>query len=261
MNSRQPLGLVVEGNATSSLVLRLPGLAEELGPIKAGALRVARRLSNYLRAGYAVAEYEELAATRLILLRVPDAITPRIVNEICESELEMKDLSFILCESWLCTKVLAPLRERGACIATVLPVQSLRKNWFVMEGDATAVRQMKKFLRRNDSHVFELRPGTKALYFAAQLFAMAFPIELFANAQQALRTAGISGNHLYDLLEEMSFEMFRSFANGVRLSWPTARTGCSPQTSAEYLQELRLKYPQIATVLDQEMTLRTHSAP
>jgi predicted short-subunit dehydrogenase-like oxidoreductase (DUF2520 family) len=261
MKNRQSLGLVVEGNATSSLVLRLPGLAEELGPIKAGALRVARRLSNYLRAGYAIANYEDLAAARLVLLRIPDTITPRVVNEICESELEMKDLSFVLCESWLCTKVLAPLQARGAWIATVLPAQSLRKSWFVMEGDAAALRQIKKFLRRNDADVFELRPGTKALYFAAQLFAMALPIELFANAQQALRTAGISGNHLYDLLEEMSFEMFRSFANGVRLSWPAARTGCSPEISVEYLQELRLKYPQIAAVLDEEMALRTRPEP
>jgi hypothetical protein len=94
---KQPLlGLVVEGNSTGSAVLRLPNITEELGPIKSAALRVARRLSNFLRAGYAVAEYQELQAARVILLRVPDAAVLRIVSELSEAELVFKELSFVL---------------------------------------------------------------------------------------------------------------------------------------------------------------------
>ncbi len=255
MNSQRLLGLVVEGNATSSSVLRLPSISEELGPVKAGALRVARRLSNFLRAGYAVGSYDALKPARLIFLRLPDASTPRIVDEICASGMILKNVVFVLCESCLSAAVLSPLQMRGALTATLVPVQTPRKRWFVVEGQLTAVRQVRKFLERNDARAFELRPGAKPLYFASQLLATALPLQLLVSAQHALRSAGISGNPLYELLEEMSFEMFRTFSNGVRLTWPAARTGCSPETCAEYFDHLRAHHPNIATVLEEQLTL------
>ncbi len=73
MKKQMRVGLVVEGNATPSPVLRLTSVGKELGPIKSAGLQVARRISNFLRAGYAVTEYQELECAQLILLRVPDA--------------------------------------------------------------------------------------------------------------------------------------------------------------------------------------------
>ncbi len=255
MKSQRSLGLVVEGNATSSQVLRLPSIAEELGPVKAGALRVARRLSNFLRAGYAVSHYQDLQPARVVFLRVSDSAAPRIVDEICTSDLVLKNISFVLCETCLSSSTLGPLQTRGALTATMSPVQTHRKSWFVVEGQSTAVRHVRRFLQRNDARAFELRPGTKPLYFAAQLFSMALPTQLLVAAQHALRTAGITGNHLYDLLEEMSIEMFRSFSNGVRFTWPAARTGCSTEMAFEYLEYLRGRYPLLAAALDEQMAV------
>jgi predicted short-subunit dehydrogenase-like oxidoreductase (DUF2520 family) len=255
MKNQRSLGLVVEGNATSSLILRLPSMVEELGPIKAGALRVARRLSNFLRAGYAVGKYDDLQTARTILLRVPDAALPRIIDELCASDLDLKDLAFVLCESCLSTAALAALEKRGAWTATLAPVPTLRKSWFVVEGHSTVLRHLRRFLERNEARAFELRPGAKPLYFAAQIFATMLPMELFAGAQQALRSAGISGNHLHELLEEMSLEMFRSFSNGVRIAWPGAKSGCSPATYLDYLDRLRHTYPQIAASLDEHLRI------
>src|ERR1700761_2174519 len=103
MKKRSRIGLVVEGNSTNSAILRLPRLAEELGAIKSTQLRVARRLSNFLRAGYGVGAYEDLQGSKLVLVRVPDSMVSRVVNELCESELDFKNLAFALCESWLTT--------------------------------------------------------------------------------------------------------------------------------------------------------------
>src|SRR3954467_8567466 len=109
MKKQLQLGLVVEGNSTESTVLHLPKLVEQLGPVKSTVLRVARRVSNMLRAGYAVADYEELQAASLVLIRAPDAAVPRIVDELRSAELVLKDLSFVLCESWLPANKLAAL--------------------------------------------------------------------------------------------------------------------------------------------------------
>lgn len=250
MKNQSSLGLVIEGNSTSSSVLRLPSLTQDLGPVKAGALRVSRRLSNYLRAGYAVSNYKELEGSRLILLRVPDSAVDRVVAELCASDLALKDLSFVLCESCLSATALTPLKMRGAWTATLLPVQSLRRNWFIVEGQVAAVRQVKRFLERNDARALELRPGGKPLYLAAQALATVLPVNLLASAQQALRAAGISGNHLHDLLEDMLFEMFRSFGNGVRSSIPGGRYACSPDLWGEYMHYLRAEHPRLAILID-----------
>ena len=56
MRKHLQLGLVLEGNATASSVLRLKSVANELGPIKSSGLQVARRVANFLKAGFAVTE-------------------------------------------------------------------------------------------------------------------------------------------------------------------------------------------------------------
>ncbi|HLH01857.1 MAG TPA: DUF2520 domain-containing protein [Bryobacteraceae bacterium] len=254
MKRQQSVGLVVEGNATSSAVLRLPSVLDEIGPVKAGVQRVARRLSNFLGAGYPVATYDELQDARLILLRVPDESVARIVSELRSANLVLKDSLIVLCESCMPSSVLAPLAECGAGTASVVAFPTPRKRWFVVEGHIAAVRQIKRLLDRSDARVFELKPGAKPLYFAAQLLATGVPIHLMTSAQQALRRAGIKGNHLHELLEEMSFEMFRSFSNGARFSWPMARGGCPPETTDEYLGLLRAHHPEIAADLEEQLS-------
>jgi len=105
MKKQLPLGLVVEGNVTSSAILRLSSVAEELGPIKSTGLQVARRISNFLHAGYAVSAYQELQRAKIILLKMPDGAVPDAVRDLCGSELEFQDLSVVLCESWLPTEL------------------------------------------------------------------------------------------------------------------------------------------------------------
>ncbi len=253
MKKQVQLGLVVEGNSGSSAVLRLPGLTEDLGPVKSGALRIARRLSNMLRAGYAVAEYEELQAARLILLSVPDTAVPRIVDELCASELVLKDLSFVLCESWLTAGALEPLRTRGASVATLLGLPSTHPKWFMVEGQITAVRQTRRFLEDNDVRTAEIRPGTKELYFAGELLATALPMPLLVTAQQALRGSGLSGHHLSAVLEEMVQKLLRDFLKGARVSWGGPLTQALPETAETYFETLRRSRPEIAKVVDEQL--------
>jgi predicted short-subunit dehydrogenase-like oxidoreductase (DUF2520 family) len=251
---KQPLlGLVVEGNSTGSAVLRLPNITEELGPIKSAALRVARRLSNFLRAGYAVAEYQELQAARVILLRVPDAAVLRIVSELSEAELVFKELSFVLCESWLTSNVLEPLRRSGASVATLVGMPVRLRNWFALEGDPSAVRQVRRVIDQDGARTFELRPGTKPLYFAGQLLATTLPQPLIAAAQQALRSSGISGKHLSIVLEGMVHEMFSTFLKGARTPWGGPLAECSTETVNYHLEVLRRNHRDLAGLVDEQL--------
>lgn len=253
MKKQVQLGLVVEGNSATSSILRLPRLSEELGPVKSAAFRVARRLSNMLRAGYAVAEYEQLQPARLVLLRVPEAAVPRIVEELCSSELLFKDISFVLCESWLNVSALEPLRRRGASVATVLGFPSVHAKWFVVEGQIPAVRQTRRFLEANGARTAEIRPHTKELFFAAELLATSLPMPLLIAAQQALRGTGFSGHHLSAVLEEMVQKLLRDFLKGARVNWGGPLNEMSPETAEGFLDALRTSRPEIAAVIDEQL--------
>jgi predicted short-subunit dehydrogenase-like oxidoreductase (DUF2520 family) len=247
------IGLVVEGNITHSAILRLPKIGNDLGPVKSASVRVARRVSNFLKAGHAVSEYEEMQSAQLILLRVPDESVQRIVEEIFAAELILKDVSFILCESWLSLEVLAPLRLRGASVGTVLPVPCNRREWFVVEGDSQAMRYIKRFLEMNEARALELRPGGKPFYFAAELLSTALPIPTLLAAQTALRGSGIAGNNLYTLLNEMSQCMLRDLLKGARTNWTGPLAHCSPQTAGDHLEALRRVDPQLADFIGQQL--------
>lgn len=253
MQKQAQLGLIVEGKARTSAVLRLPKIAGELGPIKSGAPRVARRLSHMLHAGYAVEQYEELQTARLILLEIPDCAVRRVIEELYVSDLDFRDLTFILCESWLLIDVLQPLRERGASIATLVRLPTVEYDWFAVEGQAPAVRQIRRFLERNQARAVEIRFGSKPLLFAAELLATVLPIPLLAAAQQALRASGISGNPLSALLDQMAEKMSKDFLKRAR-TMPAGPLGeCSPETVEVHFEHLRRSYAQIAEVVEEQL--------
>jgi hypothetical protein len=255
MKMPRQLGLIVEGNSTKSAILRYPGLAESLGPIKASVLSVAHRVSNFIQAGNAIDSYEELENCDLVLIRVPDSSVPRIVEELGASGLKMSGMSFLLCESWLPSEVLAPLKGRGATVATLLAVPAQSRNWFALEGQYAAVKRSKRLLNSVDASTVELKIGTKHLYFAASAFAETLPRALFAAAQRSLRRAGVAGNHLYLVLEEMAQNMFRDISRGSRAGWTGPLLDCPEEIAAGYLIRLQQTVPELATLLSEQLKL------
>ena len=255
MKKLLPVGLVVEGRSTNSIVLSLPNLAGELGPIKSTTLRVARRLSNFLHAGYGVNSYEDLVRCRLLLIRVPDQSISRIVGELCESDLDLSTLAVVLCESWQFGEALEPLRARGAAVGTLLPIISPRRRWFIMDGQTKAARLARQFIEANEGKLLEIRSGRKELYFAAELLATALPIPMFIAAQQALREAGIDGNNLQSLLEELAQKMFKDFLNVSRTAWGGPLTASSPEVVEAHFVRLRQNDPGLAKFVDEQLSI------
>jgi predicted short-subunit dehydrogenase-like oxidoreductase (DUF2520 family) len=250
MTKLLPFGLIAEGESRFSHVLQLPRLGDTLGPVKSSSRGAAVRLCNFLRAGYAVTDYEELQKANAILLRVPDDSLPNILNEVCRAGLPLSKASFILCESWLNIDALDPLRKAGATVATLMSVPSAEHRWFVVEGEGPAVRHVKRFIEQNDARVVEIPPGAKALYFAAELLAITLPLPLLLAAQQALRAAGITGNAVTTLSEQMGQDMFGSLIKGARMIWGSPLSDCSPEVADAHLASLRETNPELADIID-----------
>ncbi len=253
MTKQLPFGLVSEGDSRFSEILRLPNLSADLGPVKSNSFGSARKLCNFLRAGYAVNDYDELQAAKVVLLRVPDESLPRVVDDLFSAGLVLSNFSFVLCESWLTTDALAPLRQAGAAVASVMNVPTERKNWFIIEGQPLAVFHLRRFIERNEARAVEIRAGTKSLYFAAELLITALPIPVLLAAQQAFRATGINARNLATISEEMIQEMVRSLVKGARTIWGGPLGECSPETAAMHLEMLREINPEIAAVIDHHL--------
>jgi predicted short-subunit dehydrogenase-like oxidoreductase (DUF2520 family) len=250
MTKPLPFGLIAEGETRLSHVLQLPGLGHTLGPVKSGSRGMAARVCNFLRAGYAVSEYEELQKANAILLRLPDDALPRVMTEVCRAGLPLSKASFILCESWLTSDALDPLRKAGATVATLMSVPSADHRWFIVEGEGPAVRHVKRFIEQNDARVVEVPTAAKSLYFASEVLAITLPLPLLLAAQQALRVAGISGNAISTLSEQMGQQMFGNLIKGARMIWGSPLSDCSPEVAAEHLASLRQTNPELAEVID-----------
>jgi predicted short-subunit dehydrogenase-like oxidoreductase (DUF2520 family) len=250
MTKPLPFGLIAEGETRFSHVLQLPRLGDTLGPVKSGSRAQAVRLCNFLRAGYAVSEYEELQKANAILIRVPDDSLPRVFTEVRRAGLPLSKVSFILCESWLSSDALDPLREAGATVATLMSVPSAEHRWFIVEGEGPAVRHVKRFIEQNGARVLEIATGAKPLYFAAELMAITLPLPLLLAAQQALRAAGITGNAVGTLSEQMGQEMFGSLIKGARMIWGSPLSDCPPEVAAAHLESLRQTHPDLAEIID-----------
>ena len=177
-----------------------------------------------------------------------------MVAELCASELVLKGLSFVLCETWLTTSALEPLRLAGASVATLVALPGLHPQWFMVEGQTSAVRQTRRFVERNEVQSAEIRDDTKELYFAAELLATALPLPLLQTAQAALRGTGLSGHHLSAVLEQMVQGLLRDFLKGGRVNWGGPLAECSPETAEAYFRKLRTSRPEIAQIVDEQLS-------
>lgn len=254
-NRPSRLGLVVEGNTTYSSVLHLGKLIEELGPVKSTGLSTARRLTNSLRSGSPVAEYEALQEATAVFIRVPDSSLDRVLSELAAAQLNFSEIVFILCESWHTVSSLQALKDRGADVATVIEIPLDRKDWFGVEGDSKAIRAAKRVIEGSGCIATEMGDAGKHFLFASELLISALPVPLFVAAQQTLRETGFSGNLLTTVLEQMLMRTVRDVMRSAKGRWGGPLLECPEEISAQHLEALSNLKPELATYVNEQLTL------
>src|ERR1043166_4174842 len=89
------IGLIAAGAVNSSFIGRLPGKARSLGPVAGVSYRVASRIANSLRAGYAARFVHELNAVRLILFHSSDAQHDTLIDLLKSSGIQWPGKSLL----------------------------------------------------------------------------------------------------------------------------------------------------------------------
>src|SRR6266403_5940095 len=139
MKKAQSVALIAAGRVTGSVVGGFGRLSERLGPVMAPSFRLASRIANSLRAGHPVRNYAEFDSCRLILVSVPDAMLPAVINEIASANISWRNKSIVLCSALLDSGELSDLASRGASIGSISVIPGCEAPHYLVEGDPLAI--------------------------------------------------------------------------------------------------------------------------
>lgn len=138
----------------------------------------------------------------VVFLCLPDDILAGEARRLAAAVPDWRGKTVFHCSGLLPSRILAPLRKRGAAAASFHPVQSFPrlgqspaafKGIFVgLEGDGPALRLGKKLALSLGSVPFVIRPRDKALYHAACGLASNQAVVLFNLAAGLLSGAGMA---------------------------------------------------------------------
>jgi hypothetical protein len=211
-------GLVGAGGVNQSFVARMPALLGCLGPVKGSSLRVARRISNEFRAGYAIAGYSDLKSCECIWISVPEDSLDRVAVEIAR-EVCLRGKLVVVCGVLRDSPRLVLLRTAGAHVATLNCIPEWGEQVFVAEGHPAVLAATRKQLALDGRKLIELRPARKALYLSGVHMGAHLLIPWIAGAAESFRAAGLSRAEAARLVQALGTKALRSYGTAGERAW------------------------------------------
>ncbi len=185
--------------------------------------------------------------TSLIWLTVPDDSIAHVARQLAGTQVWKGRIVFHSSGA-LTSEELAPLRARGARVASVHPMMTFVRGSvpdmsgvaFAVEGDAAAVRAAKDIVERLGGHVFSIKKRNKVLYHAFGSFASPLVIALLASLEQVAKAAGIRNDDIKAVMLPLLRQTLRNYREhdaASAFSGPLARGDVA--TVRKHLDELK----------------------
>jgi predicted short-subunit dehydrogenase-like oxidoreductase (DUF2520 family) len=254
MKKPQPVALICAGKLTDGALMRFRGLPDRLGPVMSTSLRLASRVVNTLRAGYAASGYEAFETCGVILLSVPDVAAPGFIREIAAAGQywTRKDWSqkfAILCSTLLESDALAPLAALGAQTASICEVAGFDGRLFLAEGDKAAITAVRPLIAGPDVKVVSVPGGHKTFYLAAAGCTGPLLTSLLICADECLSLSGLGVSEASGILQVQAQKTTRSFLSAGR------KTYQEPADLARQIAALRARNPAIGEFFEESVRL------
>jgi predicted short-subunit dehydrogenase-like oxidoreductase (DUF2520 family) len=213
----------------------------------------------FIGAGHVVARIADLAPVQFLMIGVTDSSIAGLATELAQTRVcEAAPVVFHLSGA-LASQELAPLRARGAAIASVHPVTSFSDPEALvtrfagtpcaLEGDVRAVSALDEALHKIGATTFHIAPADKLVYHAGAVFAANYVVAVLSAACDAYRIAGIDGPAALALVKPLVDETLANlFARGPRaaLTGPIARADMG--LVRDQYQALAARDPELARI-------------
>ncbi len=242
MTKARSLALVCAGPISRNGIARLPKIIAQLGPVKSGTLQRASRAVNALGGGAPVAEYQAIADSQTILVNVPDDQLPGILGELAGTGIDWTQKIAILCNSSLGSGELTRLESQGAAVGSFDAITGFEDLRYVIEGNDSAVREMRALIEQGDVRAIEIRQGAKKQYLAGITFATDFLASTITGAVDCLRDSGLPIRYAHQIAATLVEKTLRDFLK----SGAKALPGSSEALLGEIADGLQGANPRLA---------------
>ena len=164
------IGLVGPGRVGRALAERLPPDLFRLGPVLSRTRTSARRAVRLIGAGAAAGDAEEFHSCNAVLIAAPDAALEAVAARLAQVGFSWRKKVVLHTSGTLSSKVLEPLRARGAEVGSMhpfyvfqRPVLTFEGVLFTVEGDSAAVNFARRLVRAYGGE-FELIKARKKVH-------------------------------------------------------------------------------------------------
>ncbi len=244
------MGIVGAGNLGTALALTLSGAGCEVKFIatraKRGHQAHAKTLARRTKARLVTLGKQPLD-TDLVWITVPDDSIAQVAQQLAGAQ-EWKGRLVFHSSGALTSAELAPLREKGARVASVHPMMTFVRGSvpdmegvaFAIEGDAVASRAALKIIQRLGGHPFAIKKQNKVLYHAFGSFASPLVVALMASLEQVALAAGVRPRDIKPVMLPLLLQTLRNYLYqdaASAFSGPLARGDVA--TVRKHLQELK----------------------
>jgi predicted short-subunit dehydrogenase-like oxidoreductase (DUF2520 family) len=201
MPAKPTIAIVGPGRLGTALALQLTRAGYRISEIVSRTLRAARQaraLTQTLKASSS--DYQKVSLDAgLIWLCVPDREIAVVAADLAPLKI-WKGKTVFHSSGALDSDALAPLRKRGARVASVHPmmtfvrgaVPTMKGITFAVEGDPAAVRLAQRIVRDFGARTFLIRKPNKSAYHAWGSFVSPLLVATLVTAEQVARLAGLT---------------------------------------------------------------------
>jgi predicted short-subunit dehydrogenase-like oxidoreductase (DUF2520 family) len=254
VSHRSTVAIIGAGNLASALANALHEANYRVTIItrdRAASLRRARLLATRVDAEVSTLNGPQFR-TDVLWLCVNDAAIASLARALSDQR-GWSAKVVIHSSGALSSELLAPLRARGAAVASAHPMMTfvcdsrpnMRGVWWGIEGDAAAVRTARAIVRRLGGNVLSLNASDKALYHAWGAFSSPLLVALLAAAERVAAAGGVSRRRARQVMAPI---VERTVANYLSHDAAKAFSGPLPRgdvaTVRQHLRALK-QYPEL----------------
>jgi predicted short-subunit dehydrogenase-like oxidoreductase (DUF2520 family) len=221
MPSRHRYALFGAGAAARSVLAEMPLLHDELGPIAASTTKLAARLANVLKTGYAVRDLTSFNDCEVILVCAPDTGLARAVELLRESSIEWPFKVLLFCVSDVSGIDFSPFQQRGASVGSMNRIDGVEK-LYIIEGARDALREAKRLVKDLKGKPLELKPDGMPLFEAARTLSSSLFTPLVNSCVEWIRESGVESKEAARLAEKMLMWTLRTYLHSGRRGWSGA---------------------------------------
>jgi hypothetical protein len=216
--SRVEYGVIGAGALSKSLIGQLPRKARQIGPVAGVSYRVASRMANALRAGYAARTPDELASVPVVLFHAPGAQMRPIAKHLETAAIEWKEKSLIFCDCEAPSAILERFRARGA--STAVARQFGISGAIMVEGEAPALGCAMRIAADLRLRAIQIAPGTSDVFAATLTLATAALTPLVNRAAALLRASGLRDKAAVGMATALFERTIQEYGHSGKQSWP-----------------------------------------